>query len=457
MDINKIIYSNESTNLTELCSAGDVHNISDLNIYGRELIPQRHLEKLILDKKITYTRFSKGQSPFTAIFVDRNKYPDRFFTLEFCIAEINDEHIVVSCSEKFEVTNGKNGGNRLVIKEFPNFAKIKFIKRKDININGCIGDAAIVIYDVGTTCDIAYTDPIEVAKANFGRFALSIGLSLFVEMDGDWNKIIEDSNKNLMPVSEKLSNAKKENVMLKEDNKNKEIEIKNLNQEKNELNSLVKEMEDRLQDYQQEIETTRKWANEVFRFDGNGGENLDISKKEDWAKFQSRFLEVAEKLKDSDLKTDKKHKLKNLKKALKKKYLKFDESDLSFLATGEYLLEIHKEDNIDFSPMLIDFAKCLEDVLAKFLIKKLVIPEYEKPMLGNSLIYIKENPRLTGLSRTQTKDLTEKLQAFIHYRNDAVHKERVTLDDVLKAKDILLGEFDSYSQNYLLDFIHSYY
>ena len=78
-------------------------------------------------------------------------------------------------------------------------------------------------------------------------------------------------------------------------------------------------------------------------------------------------------------------------------------------------------------------------------------------MLGNSLIYIKENPQLTGLSRTQTKDLAEKLQAFIHYRNDAVHKERVTLDDVVKAKDILLGEFDSYSQNYLLDFIHSYY
>jgi hypothetical protein len=360
--INKIIYFNESTGMTELCSPGDVHNISDLNIYGRELIPQRHLEKLILDKKITYTRFSKGQSPFTAIFVDTNKYPDRLFSLEFNVAEINNEYIVVNCSERVEATNGKYGNIRLLIKEFPNFAKIKFIKRKNININGCVGDAAIVIYDVGVTFEIAYTNPLEHAKANLGRFALSIGLSLFVEMDGDWNKIIEDSNKHLMPVSEKLSNAKKENAMLKEENISKEIEIQNLNQEKSELNSLVKEMED-----------------------------------------------------------------------------------------------IHKDDNIDFSPMLLDFAKCLEDVLAKFLIKKLVIPEYEKPMLGNSLIYIKKNQQLTGLTRTQTKDLAEKLQAFIYYRNDVVHKERVTLDDVLKAKDILLGELNSYSQNYLLDFIHSYY
>ena len=234
MNINKIIYYNESTGRTELCSNGDVCNISELNIYGRKFTPRHQLEKLILDKKVTYIRFSKGLSSWQKALKlgVRSKFTDRHFTLEFTILKITDEAIFVNCAEKVELTNSNNNGVRETLHYYPCVAKIKFIKHKNYNINGCIGDAAIIIYDVGECAATAYSIPEEISKANLGRFALSIGLSLFVEKNGDWKKIIEDSKKHLKPVSEKLDHAKKENELLKVDNNIKGAETQNLNQEK---------------------------------------------------------------------------------------------------------------------------------------------------------------------------------------------------------------------------------
>ncbi len=461
MDVSKIIYVNEVSGKTVLCSKGDVHAVTEMNIYGTKYIPERHLEKLLLDKKITYTCFRKGLSWLLELFAKKNVYfsqfTDRFFTLELSLLSVDDEKIIVNCSETVELLNGKNGNIRSTLFNFPSIGKIKFIKRKNIGINDIVGDAAIVIYDIGQRAGSAYEILGEDAAVNLTSFALSIGLSLFVEMEGDWNKIVEDSKNQLIPVSEKLDNAKKENVILKEDNESKAIEIHNLNQEKSELNILLKEMKEQLHNLQKEIEQTRQWAYEAFHFDGKNKETLDVSNKEDWVKFQSIFLKYAETLKNCDLKTDKKQRLEAINKEFKKKYNKFDKGDLKFLATGQYLLEMHKEENMDFSPILIDFAKCLEDVLAKFLVKKLVVPEDEKPMLGTSLLYIKNNSDMTGFSKMQTNDFVAQLRIFIDYRNKAVHKEGVTLNDVLKAKEILLSNFGCYSHNYLLDYIHSYY
>lgn len=450
---NKVIYFNEASGKLELCSNGDVYNIAELNIYGHKYIPQRHLEKLILDKKVTYTRFSKGLSLPLKIVSTKNdffrQFTDRYFSLEFSVLSIDDEQIIINCSEKVDLANGKYGGIRFNLFDYPSIGKIKFIRRKDMLINGVTGDAAIIIYDVGAFANTAYSIGDESAGANLGRFATSIGLSLFVEMDGDWNKIIGDAERHLMSAGEKLDNAKKENDELKHANKVKEDAIKNLSQQNEELKT-------ELQSYQEELAKTRKWAYDILHFNREDTEEFDVTNEEDWGKFQSKVLELTEKMKEDSLKSDKKNRLKSIKSAFAQKYKKFDETDLSFLATGQYLLEAHKDDNMDFSPVLIAFSKCVEGVLARYLKKVYVIPEDEMPMLGNSLKCIKnkENSLLLDLTQSQAGSLVKQLDEFIKYRNMAAHKEGISLEDLLNAKEIIFNNLDSFNKKYLLDFIH---
>lgn len=448
MDISRIIYCNKYSGLTELCSGGDYHNIKSLNIYGKEYIPERQLEKLILDKKVTYKCYGYGLNFLVSIAKKLPESSIRILSLTFSILEMNDEHIVVNLAEKIEATKSKTSSNIVTLFENPSYAKIEFLKGHNISINGCTGDAAIVIYDVNQNGGIFYNTEEEIAPANLGRFALAIGFSLFVEMDGDWNKIIKDAQYQLMSTGQKLDHARKENTELREDNKLKEDAIKSLSQQNEELKN-------ELQSYQEELTKTRKWAYDILHFDRDGSEGYDVSNEKDWEKFQSKVLDLTEKMKKDSLKADKRNRLENIKNTCIKKYVRFAETDLAFLATGQYLLEVHKDDSMDFSPVLIAFSKCVEGVLADYLKKKFVVPEEERPMLGNSLIYVKKNSLLLGLTQSQLITLGNQLASFIKYRNKAAHKEGVSLEDVLEAKKIIFDSLETYNKDYLLDFIHS--
>ncbi len=459
MNIGKIIYCNKTTGFAEPCSRGDYSNIKDLIVYGRKYIPQRHLEKLILDKKITYKCYGYGVPDFVAMMIHCPSNGIRIFSIEFTIIEMNEEHIIVNVAERVDLADNKKCLVQENIFYNPSYAKIEYVKKKDLTIGDFTGDAAIIVFDAqGANCAMFYYDNEEqYVAANLGRFALAIGFSLFVEMDGEWYKMIEDADKHLMSAGEKLDNARKENTELKQENRIKENVIKDLSHQNDELNNLVEDMKNKLQSYQEELTKTRKWAYDILHFNEDGDDNLDVSNEKDWEKFQSKVLELTEKMKTDSLKIDTQNRLKTIKNACIKKYDRFDESDLSFLATGEYLLEMHKEDSMDFSPVLIAFAKCVEGVLAKYLARGLVVPEDERPMLGNSLIYIKHNSLLLNLTQAQTITVAKQLEDFIKYRNKAAHKEGVTLEEVLLAKVIVFESLEVFNKNCLLDFIHSSY
>ncbi len=458
MNIGKIIYCNKTTGFAEPCSRGDYSNIKDLIVYGRKYIPQRHLEKLILDKKITYKCYGYGVPDFVAMMIHCPSNGIRIFSIEFTVIEMNDEHIIVNVAERVDLADNKKSLVQENIFYNPSYAKIEYVKKKDLTIGGFTGDAAIIVFDAqGANCAMFYYDNEEqYVAANLGRFALAIGFSLFVEMDGEWYKMIEDADKHLMSAGEKLDNARKENTELKQENRFKENVIKDLSHQNDELNNMVADMKNELQSYQEELTKTRKWAYNILHFNEGGNEDFDVNNEEDWEKFQSKVLELTEKMKEDSLKNDQKHRLKDIKSAIIKKYKKFDETDLSFLATGQYLLEAHKDDSMDFSPVLISFSKCVEGVLARYLKKGYVIPEDEMPMLGNSLKCIKnkDNSLLLNLTQSQAGSLVKQLNEFIKYRNMAAHKEGITLEDLLKAKDIIFNNLESYNQKYLLDFIH---
>ena len=445
MNINHVIFNcnfGTTTEETVNCSAGDSYNIEALTIYDKNYLPIQQLEKLIINREISYTYSCKGlPGVLPELFSIRQSVVERKHMLTFKVIKIDYEQLVINVSETIDLEKDSKI-NPMYHNE--SIAKIKFHKRNNMSLNGCEGDAAISISDLDKNDGSLFCTDVEKESgtANLKRFALSIGLSLFVEMDGDWNKIISDSENKMMSSGEKLIAAKKEVSDLLLDNQKKEEKIKD-------LNALVKS-------YQEELLKTRKWAYDVLHLHDVDDDHLDIKNEEDWNLFMNRVLDIGEQMKNHAAKTDKSNKLKTIKKSFSKKYRKFDEPELGFLSTGEYLLEIHKDEDIDFSPVVIAFSKCLEGALAKLLLDKQVITEDDPAMLGNLLFYIKKYSMLLNLYNYQFNLVTNKLKEFIKYRNMAAHKDGIKYDTMVKAKK-LLYDFEIQNAELLFDLINSKY
>ena len=445
MKINRVIFNCNSGMIageTANCSAGDSYNIETLTVYGKNYSPIQQLEKLVIDGEVSYTYSCKGlPGVLPELFSIRQSVVERKHMLTFKVIKIDHEQLVINVSEKIDLEKDSKINPMYHNKSI---AKIKFHKRSNMSLNGCEGDAAICISDLDKNDGSLFCTDVEKESgtANLKRFALSTGLSLFVEMDGDWNKIISNSKNKMMSSSEKLMAAKKEVSDLLLDNQKKEEKIKD-------LNALVKS-------YQDELLKTRKWAYEVLHLHDVDDEHLDIKNEEDWNLFMNKVLDIGEQMKNHAATTDKSNKLKSIKKSFSKKYRNFDESELGFLSTGEYLFEVHKDEDIDFSPVLIAFSKCLEGALAKLLLEKQVITEDDPAMLGNLLFYIREYSMLLNLYNYQFNLVTDKLKEFIKYRNMAAHKDGINYNTVVKAKK-LLYDFEMQNADLLLDLINSKY
>ncbi len=442
MDISKVVFENKKSGQSITCSAGDSYNIEALTIYDKNYSPIQQLEKMIINGETSYTYSCKGlPGVFPELFSIRQNVVERKHLLLFKVIKIDQEQLVINVSEKIDLEK-----DSIINPMYHNesIGKIKFHKRISMSLNGREGDAAIIIFDLDSIDGSLFCTDVEKESgiANLKRFALSIGLSLFVEMDGDWNKIISDSKNKMMSSSEKLMAAKKEVSDLLLDNQKKEETIKDLNE--------------LLKSYQNELLNTRQWAYNVLHLHDIDENHLDVKNEEDWNLFMNKILNIGEQMKSHVAKADKSNKLKSIKKSFSKKYRKFDESELSFLSTGEYLLEIHKDEDIDFSPVLIAFSKCLEGALTKLLLEKQVITEDEPAMLGNLLFYIKKYSMLLNLYNYQFNLVTDKLKEFIKYRNMAAHKDGIKYDTAVKAKK-LLYDFELQNAELLLDLINSKY
>ena len=442
MNINEVIYCCNSGADTVNCSAGDSYNIEALRIFDKKYIPMEQLEKLLINRELSYTYSCLGlPGILPELFSFRQSIVERIHFLMFKVVKIDREQIVINVSEKI---NLKKDGVIDTFCKCKSLAKIRFVKQSNMSLNNCKGNAAIIVFDIDNIDENLFCADIEKESgiANLKRYALCIGLSLFVEMDGDWDKIISDAEKKMMSSSEKLRAVQKEVSELQVDNQRKEETIKDLNL--------------RLKSYQDELLNTRKWAYDVLHLHDIEEDHLDVKNEKDWELFMSRVLEIGEQMKEQAAKIDKSSKLKGIKKSFSKKYRKFDESDLSFLSTGEYLLELHKDEDIDFSPVLISFSKCLEGVLSRLLLERQVITKDDPAMLGNLLTYVRRYSELLDLYSYQFKLITNNLKEFIKYRNMAAHKEGIKYETVVKAKK-LLYDFEMQNTELLLDLINSKY
>lgn len=219
------------------------------------------------------------------------------------------------------------------------------------------------------------------------------------------------------------------------------------------------EYREKLKSFQDELTSTRKWACDVLKLNDItvGINEQDIKDDEVWSQYQAKVLTIVEKMKEEELQKTGKQQFETIKKELMHKYKKFEEGDMNFLATGEFLWKNYKDQLVDFSPILISYSKFLESVLRKMLLRRHIITSDEESMLGASIRELRYHPYSFGsYNKELVRKISYKLSDFTQYRNKAAHPEGVTSAMLEAAKNILFATGKG-EKMAVLDFIHLYY
>lgn len=219
------------------------------------------------------------------------------------------------------------------------------------------------------------------------------------------------------------------------------------------------EMQTKLKKFQEEISSTRKWARDFLKLKDIDVElnDNDLTDDKKWAQYQAKVLNIVEKMKEEELQESGQQQFETIKKALMKKYSKFEENDINFCATGELLWQHYKDQIIDFSPILISYSKFLESVLKKLLVRHHIIQKSQESMLGNSIRELKYNSHCFGpYNSEKIRKLISHLYDFTEYRNKAAHPEGVSSTMLESAKNILFNDIAGERLS-ALELIHFYY
>lgn len=106
---------------------------------------------------------------------------------------------------------------------------------------------------------------------------------------------------------------------------------------------------------------------------------------------------------------------------------------ISFLSTGEYLYQIHKGQDLDFAPIMIEFAKVIEVELNTFINNQTNSKSYSLGMLSH------EN-NLGRFFNNREKNVYSFLNKVVEYRNGSAHTGVSTQKKVEEMRRLLFTE-----------------
>ena len=222
------------------------------------------------------------------------------------------------------------------------------------------------------------------------------------------------------------------------------------------LEQRVIQLEEKVQSLLEETKVAKEWAYKTLKRLGIDEEQT-LSDPKEWIEFQNKMLSYIESLEQKEeinfSQSD--NGLRYISSVLENRYGKFDEESIKFLATGEFLFATHKDiHEIDFSPMLIAYSKCFENVLVDYLQRKGIVKEDEEThTLGTCIYKMKEHVNFLEGLQTGFAKKYKKMQAFLNYRNKAAHPKGVSKSDIEKAKSYLFNLDIVDVEEYLLDFV----
>ena len=121
-----------------------------------------------------------------------------------------------------------------------------------------------------------------------------------------------------------------------------------------------------------------------------------------------------------------------IKQELTQQYPAAHSLTIEFLATGEFLYRTHQESDMDYSPVLLSYAKALENELTILLSRQGNIALAGKYTLGELVYILRKNTANTGL--------VTGARAILKLRNDAAHHSIINRLTVQAVRDSLFEE-----------------
>ena len=182
--------------------------------------------------------------------------------------------------------------------------------------------------------------------------------------------------------------------------------------------------------HEKDIEELKGWALKVFRLQSEYIDREQAIDEDDWQAVMQEMHSIA-----LDMKKEKNGSALYLdvKKKLQNKFEGISDKGLDFLATGEYLYQIHKENEIDFAPVMVEFSKVIETELNRHLAYIGLIDVKETLTLG-SLNWRLRKINVESLSRYQ-----DNLEKLIKFRNGSAHTGQSTREKVEVVRDLIMN------------------
>jgi tetratricopeptide (TPR) repeat protein len=186
--------------------------------------------------------------------------------------------------------------------------------------------------------------------------------------------------------------------------------------------------------FEKELSEERDWSLKLMKLQNrlmNENEKVDLNEA-DWRVIMKQMHDIATEMKRSS--QDMNNSYEVIRKNFAKKFTTISEEGLSFLSTGEFLYQHHKDDYLDFAPIMVEYSKVVETELNRLFRVKNLISKNESLTLGQ----LQAKLRKTKISNLP--DIHFFLEKIVHHRNGSAHTGLSTRVKVEKIRALLLEE-----------------
>ncbi|QNU25067.1 hypothetical protein [Geobacillus zalihae] len=185
--------------------------------------------------------------------------------------------------------------------------------------------------------------------------------------------------------------------------------------------------------YQNKINEVRQWALKLIEIQNStmNSKQLTIESEEDWQTIFQQIHDIALYIKNNN---EDKVTYNKIKDKFCQEFKGISKEGLEFLSTGEYLYQLHKDQEIDFAPVMVEFAKVIEIELNLHLKKHKLIHKNTNLTLGQL------NHQLKTFKVSTLPNITSFLDQLIRYRNGSAHTGQSTITKVEKVREMILND-----------------
>ena len=354
MEPKEIIYYNEYTGLTEVCSSKDINSCHQVG-FDKDSIPAKDAAmKLYLDKELRFVLYDNAVNMQDFLMgKPRMSKGKKLYEAVFSIEDETETSIVARLDEV-------QGNDFMML-----CGRIEWKIQPNIIVNDIKGNAIIRIFDV------KHLSPTVQSKYLLGGIALGLGLYFFVDIDGRWAEIRNSGNfvdlandvqtkqiKDAIAQDTKKLHERQISIMEGQSDIVQRVErgFESVNNNLNTISQKLDELSLSMKVYKSDVESMLKKAED---------EDLEESIIEDFSNRLS--TKIVDSINKRDNETNYERNASSLKKLFGDNWNKLNDKSKQFLVTANVLFDYMEglNNSLDYSGVCILVTKAVEEEMKK--------------------------------------------------------------------------------------------